>query len=116
VARITLRPLRSVDVAIVRRLLHLYLYDLGGERWDVEADGAYGPPGWHRRFWRRRGSHHFIVRVGGRPAGFALVRDPADFAGTDAIEISEFFVLRKYRRRGVGRRAAVKVLEAFSGR
>ena len=60
-ARITLRPLQSGDVAIVRRLLHLYLYDLGGERWDVETDGAYGPPGWHRRFWRRRGSHHLIV-------------------------------------------------------
>jgi predicted acetyltransferase len=116
VARITLRPLRGVDVAIVRRLLHLYLYDLGGERWDVEADGAYGPPGWHRRFWRRRGSHHFIVRVGGRPAGFALVRDHADFAGTDAIEISEFFVLRKYRRRGVGTRVALALFARFPGR
>jgi len=45
-----------------------------------------------------------------------LTRNGTHFSGDDAREISEFFVLRKYRRRGVGRRAAVKVLEAFPGR
>lgn len=100
---------------MVRRLIELYLYDLGGDRWGVEPNGRFAPSAWHRRFWRRRGSHHFVLRVDGRPAGFALVRERADFAGAGVREISEFFVLRKYRRRGVGTRAARALFARFPG-
>src|SRR5437016_6997803 len=61
---------------------------------------------WHRRFWTRRGRHHFVILVGTKAAGFALVRDRAHFAGAGVREVSEFFVLRKYRRGGVGSYAA----------
>ena len=101
---------------LVRRLIQLYIYDLGGDRWGVEADGTFGSPGWHRRFWRRDHGHHFVVRLDGRPAGFALVRERAHFAGAGVREISEFFVLRKYRRRGVGTRAARALFARFPGR
>jgi len=103
-------------VPLVRRLIQLYIYDLGGDRWGVEADGTFGSPGWHRRFWRRDHGHHFVVRLDGRPAGFALVRERAHFAGAGVREISEFFVLRKYRRRGVGTRAARALFARFPGR
>ena len=100
----------------MRRLVQLYIYDLVGERWGVEADGTYAPPRWHRRFWRRDGRHHFIVRVDGRPAGFALVREIAAADGTPAREMSELFVLRTYRRRGVGTRVAQALFARFPGR
>ena len=115
-ARFSLRSLRRTDVPLVRRLIQLYIYDLGGDRWGVEADGTFGSPGWHRRFWRRDHGHHFVVRLDGRPAGFALVRERAHFAGAGVREISEFFVLRKYRRRGVGTRAARALFARFPGR
>ena len=54
--------------------------------------------------------------MGGRLAGFALVKDRADFAGAGVREINEFFVLRKYRRRGVGTRAAEALFALFAGR
>jgi predicted acetyltransferase len=112
---VTVRPLRRTDVAAVRRLVQLYIYDLGGDRWDVEADGTFGSPAWHRRFWTRRTRHHFVIRAGGRLAGFALVRDQAHFAGDGVREISEFFVLKKYRRRGVGRHAARWLFARYPG-
>ena len=115
-AGITLRRLRRADVPLVRRLIQLYMYDLGGERWDVEPDGTFAPPAWHRAFWRRRGSQHYVVRVRGRPAGFALVREPAHFAGPGVREIAEFFVLRQYRRRGVGTHVARDLLARSAGR
>jgi predicted acetyltransferase len=99
----------------VRRLVQLYIYDLGGDRWDIEADGTFGSPAWHRRFWTRRSRHHFVVQIDGRPAGFALVRDRAHFAGAGVREISEFFVLRKYRRRGAGRYAARWLFARYPG-
>lgn len=114
--RVTVRPLRTRDVPIVRRLVQLYVYDLVGARWGVEADGSYAPPRWHRRFWRRDGRHRFLVRVNGRPAGFALIREIAPGHGGPAHEISEFFVLRTHRRRGVGARVARALFNRFPGR
>ena len=113
--RVTLRPLRRADAAAVRRLVQLYIYDLAGEQWDVKADGAFGSRAWHQRFWTRRGRHHFVIRVDGKLAGFALVADHAHFAGAGTREISEFFVLRRYRRRGVGRRVARMLFTRFPG-
>jgi predicted acetyltransferase len=114
--RWTLRPVRPGERAAVRRLVQLYIYDLGGDRWGVEPDGTFAPADWHRRFWARRGAHHFVIRVDGRLAGFALVRERAGFAGAGVREIGEFFVLRKYRRLGVGTRAARELFERFPGR
>jgi predicted acetyltransferase len=112
----TLRPVRPREVQAVRWLIQLYIYDLGGARWDVERNGAFAPASWHRRFWRGRGRHLFVLRVRGRLAGFVLVRDRAHFAGRAAREIGEFFVLQKYRRQGVGTRAALAVFTRFPGR
>ena len=114
--RVSLRPLRRGDAAIVRRLVQLYIYDLVGVRWGVEANGTYGSPRWHQQFWRRDDRHHFIVRVDGHPAGFALVRELPEAGGVPAYQMSEFFVLRKYRRRGVGTRVARALFARFPGR
>lgn len=111
-----LRPVGRMERRALRRLVQLYIYDLGGDRWDVETDGTFGSRAWHRRFWRGRGRHHFVILVGGTLAGFALVCDRAHFAGAGVQEISEFFVLRKYRRRGVGTRAARLLFARFPGR
>ena len=114
--RLSLRALRPDDGPSVRRLLQLYIYDLGGDRWGVAADGTFGSPAWHRRFWRRRGRQHFVIRVDGRLAGLALVSDRAHFAGAGTREIIEFFVLGRYRRRGVGARVARTLFARFPGR
>ena len=115
VGSFTLRPIRPGEHPAVRRLVQLYIYDLGGALWDVDPRGAFGSAAWHRRFWSRRGRRLFVIRVDRRLAGFALVRDRATFAGRAAREISEFFVLRKYRRRGVGTRAALCLLTQRRG-
>ena len=115
-ALVTIRRVGQRDVAVVRRLVQLYLYDLVGERWGVERDGTYAPGAWHRQFWRRSGRHRFVVRVRGRPAGFALVRELPGGGGLPTREMTEFFVLRTYRRRGIGTRVARALFARFPGR
>jgi predicted acetyltransferase len=115
VARITIRRVGRRDASIVRRLVQLYIYDLVGERWGVEADGTYAPAPWHRAFWRRDDRERFIVRVRGRPAGFALVRELTAADGRPAREMAEFFVLRTYRRHGIGTRVARALFARFPG-
>ena len=112
----TLRPIRRREVVAVRWLVQLYIYDLGGAYWDVEPNGVFAPAAWHRRFWTGAGGQLFVMRMRGRLAGFVLVRQRAKFAGAEAREIAEFFVLRKYRRRGLGTRAALDVFARFPGR
>ena len=60
--------------------------------------------------WR----HHFVIRVAGRLAGFAVVCQRARFAGPGVREIGEFFVWRCHRR-GVGTRAARTLFARFPG-
>ncbi len=114
--RVSVRSIRRNDLTSLRRLVQLYLYDLGGSHWNVEANGTFGGPAWHRYFWRRRGRRHFVILVGGRLAGFALVSDHAHFAGKGVREINDFFVLRRYRDRGVGIYVARMLFARFPGR
>lgn len=44
-------------------------------------------------------------------AGFAIVQE----LNTGAYDMEQFFVLRKFRRKGVGRSAAKRLFDEFSG-
>jgi predicted acetyltransferase len=114
---ITLQEAAAEDVPVLRRLMQLYLYDLGTiDGWDVGPDGLFGNAERVERYWSEDGRRSFLIRADGALAGFVLVRDEAWFAGRGTSEISEFFVMRKYRRRGVGEQAARVAFDMFSGR
>ena len=95
---------------MLRRLVELYRYDFSEfDRSDVGPHGDYGYP-YLDNYWTEPGRHPFLVQVEGSWAGFALVREipPHDMA--------EFFVMRKYRRSGLGRDVAREVFRRFPGR
>jgi predicted acetyltransferase len=98
------------DRTVVRRLLQLYHYDFSEfDGADVNSHGEY----LHRYFdeyWTDTDRRAFLFRVDGALAGFALV-----FTG-EPRDIAEFFVMRKYRGRGVGARAAASLFDRFPGR
>jgi predicted acetyltransferase len=97
------------DHAVLRRLLELYRYDFSEfDGADVDPHGEFG----YRfldHYWTDSDRRALLFRTAGRWSGFALVRigEPNDMA--------EFFVLRKYRRSGVGREAAQEVLRQVPG-
>ena len=95
---------------VLRRLLQLYLHDLSEfARTDVDDDGEYDYA-YLDNYWTNPERHPFLIRVSGRWAGFALVRACPHW------DMAEFFVVRKYRRQGVGRTAARAVFASFPGR
>ena len=115
---IELHRARSDEAPTLRHLMELCQYDISeftGE--DVGEDGLYGYA-WLDHTWIEPGRHAFVVRVGGRVAGFVLVRE-LERSGQSAEplhEIAEMFILRKFRRRGVGRAVARRVFDMFPGR
>ena len=109
------------DKTILYHLIQLYRYD------SSEFDGhvlnrrglylyRYLDDQWTKDYRRP-----FIVKVDEEIAGFALVSldVPREYMKLSSAEmtntISDFFIMRKYRRRGVGKAAAASLLEQFRG-
>ncbi len=107
--RVEIDPVEYADKAVLRHLLELYIYDFSEYMgWDVDRHGRFGCR-YLDNYWTEPERFPFFVRVDGELAGFALVRagDPHDMA--------EFFVMRKYRRDGIGSHAARTVFARFPG-
>ena len=114
--RVTLEEVGPDAVPLLRRLMQLYLYDLGTiDGWNVSTEGFFGDPEKIERFWTERGRRSFLIKADAAIAGFVLIRDEAAYAGRGTHEISEFFVLRKFRRRGIGEQAARMVFDLAPG-
>jgi predicted acetyltransferase len=108
------------DRSVLENLTQLYLYDFS-EHFDGAPFGNVGDDGRFRSFfrlddyWRRPGSQPFLMRLDGKVAGFALVGGQTrSELGADAC-VDEFFVLRTFRRQGIGRRAAHALFERLTG-
>lgn len=101
---------------VLENLMHLYLYeftDYTGD--DADAQGRFIDE--HlERYWVEPGRYPFVVRVAGKYAGFVLVRQISQPGETPLTHsIAEFFIMRKYRRQGIGKRAAWETFDRFPG-
>lgn len=134
------------DFPVVQNLVRFYVYDMSETMgWVCPEDGLYGgcddlPEYWWTgstvaelqaitekfaiaipynmefdRWPAGHLGHAFMVRVDGELAGFALVKEIATVRETN-YDIGEFFIVRKFRRRGVGRTVAEALFDRFAGR
>jgi predicted acetyltransferase len=115
--KIELRQARSSDFPVLRRLMQLYLYDFAAiDDWSIGEDGFYGSAATIEGFWTDPRMTSYLVRADGALAGFVLSRDSAYFAGDGTRDISEFFILRRHRRQGIGGEVARRMFDTFSGK
>lgn len=59
--------------------------------------------------------HSFLVRVAGKLAGFALVKENVEEDGTTYTFMAEFFIMKKYRGQGIGQAVAYTLFDQFPG-
>src|SRR5215831_2379682 len=105
--KIELRQARSHEFPILERLMQLYLYDFAAiDDWPIADDGRYGNAPTIESFWKDPQMMSFFVRVG----------NGAYFAGEGTRDISEFFILRRHRRRGIGTEVARRVFDRYPGK
>ena len=116
-AGVEIIPALPEQEPVLANLLELYAHDFS-EFVDLRlgADGRFG----YRRlplYWREPGRHPFIIKAGGHLAGFVFVRRGSEVSGdADVWDVAEFFVVRGFRRLGVGTRAAHEVWRMLPGR
>lgn len=103
------------DAGVLSNLMELYVHDLS-EVFDIEL-GPDGRFGYEKLplYWSEPGHRFpFLFRYRGRPAGFALVtRGSPASDDQEAFDVAEFFVVRRYRRSGLGRHSAFLLWNRF---
>jgi len=109
-------PARAEESPILANLLQLYAHDFS-EFHDVELgpDGkfTYNPL---PLYWSDPRRRPFLVWVEGKLAGFVLTKRGSVISGDLKVwDLAEFFVLRAFRRRGVGTRAARQLWRQLPG-
>jgi predicted acetyltransferase len=105
------------DAVKLGNLLQYYVYDLT-EVVDsaLGGDGRFVVPSLDA-YWTDTWRYPHLVRVDGKLAGFALVQQRSRITGDETTwDVAEFFVMRKYRRQGVGTVVATRLFDSFRGR
>ncbi len=104
-------PTTADEHDVLTALMQLYVYDFSEMLGlDVEDDGRYRGPS-------MEGREAFLVRVDGKLAGFALILGKSRLTGEEGVrDLAELFVLRRFRRTGVGEKVARWLFDRYPSR
>jgi predicted acetyltransferase len=119
-AEVTVELARPEHRQTLDNLFQLYVHDFSdfmapAGQIDLQDDGRFPPYPPLAGYWREPDHEVLLIRVDGALAGFALVNARAHSGEPCDFSMAEFFVVRKYRRSGVGHAAALQVLAARPG-
>lgn len=114
---VSLHKIKASEKDILRNLMTLYLHELSEFADDLEptAEGIFEYAGLDL-YWKNESLIPFFVKVNGNLAGFILLnRHP--YAPKDIdYNISEVFILKRYRSTEVAAEAVGKIFKSFPGK
>jgi predicted acetyltransferase len=109
-AQLEVIPATAEQMPIVANLIQLYAHDFSEfHHLELGPDGRfnYEPL---PLYWSEPNRHPFLVRMDGNLAGFVLVK-----SNGAVWDMAEFFVVRGYRRQGIGTAIAHDIWKRFPG-
>jgi len=104
---------------VLERLMQIYLYEFSAiEGFDVGGDGLFEYQACALDcYWAEADRSPFLIYIDDRLAGFAMVNAYTVLdENKGARSIAEFFVMGRYRRKGVGKRVAFDIFDRFRGK
>ncbi|HXS16216.1 MAG TPA: GNAT family N-acetyltransferase [Polyangiaceae bacterium] len=116
--QVTLEPAGEAEAVLLNNLMELYIHDLSAlfSRLMLGEDGRYGYPELPSYLCGGGDRSALVIRHDGRVAGFVLVRRGSPASDDPRVlDVAEFFVLRQFRNRGVGREAAARLWHRLPG-
>jgi predicted acetyltransferase len=114
---VELVAVEEADKPVLANLLQLYLHDFSAHRgFELSEHGTFNYRWLDSYFTEGDERAAYLIRCGGRIAGFAMVSvDAEDAEDERAWDVKEFFVVRAHRRQGVAQAAARLLWEGRPG-
>lgn len=102
----------------VKNLFQYYIYDMSEYTgWSPYENGTFEVSDLVTGlsdYWHKPNHYPYLIMVGDQVAGFSLVRR---YPGSDDyFDMGQFFVLRKFKRKGVGEQAFKQTVARHSGK
>ncbi len=95
------------DLKYVQNLFQYYIYDMSEYTgWPPYENGTFKVDDsitGLSDYWKKPNHFPYLIKVDDEIAGFSLVRKYPE--GEDSYDMGQFFVLRKFKRKGVGEQA-----------
>jgi predicted acetyltransferase len=116
--RVDVIPVAAADEPTFAAVYQFYRYDFTEfTNEDVDDDGQFHDEARVNKYLSDARHSSFLFRADGRLAGLAVVRqaDAVDGSG-DVTDMEQFFVMRRYRRQGIGEAAAIWLFDRHPGR
>lgn len=112
---VDLVPATRDDEPRLARLMQLYAHDFSEfTGMDVGEDGLFDVGSMLTRAFTEASRRAYLVRLEGALAGFVILDAKSRLTGDpEVMDVAEFFVMRKFRRLGVGRACARRAFDRF---
>lgn len=116
--KVHLIPATIDDYPTIQNMARFYVYDMseymGFEPdWEMPENGLYECIDF-KKYWGTPDTYPFLIRYGDELAGFAIIDKKGSESSID-YNIAQFFILRKFKGRGIGRYVAHQCFEQFPG-
>lgn len=110
---VTLEGVTEDGLDTLRNLLEFGAYDLSELNGaNVSEKGSYIWSLNHRDWYADPNYDLYFIRVDGKLAGFVIIKH----IGKENVRyLNHFFILRKFRRSGIGKAAAIQAFNLYSG-
>lgn len=101
---------------VIQNLMQYYIYDFSEYiKYDVEDNGLFAPYPNLMDYWERdEDKFPYVIKMNDKYVGFVLVKF-INSIGRNYFSIAEFFILKKYRREGIGKAIAIKIFDLHRG-
>ncbi len=114
---IEIRKALDSEKEIIENIYQFYEYDFSEMTFDdVEPNGLFERYKYIDRYFTDEDRTLYYVFVSGKIAGFVMMNKYPYLLPEKVNSIAEFFIMRKYRRSGIGQYTAKYIFENYPGR
>jgi [ribosomal protein S5]-alanine N-acetyltransferase len=116
--KIKLIPATLEDYPVIQNMGRFYVYDMSeylgkDEGWEIPENGLYECIDF-KKYWEDKNSFPFLVRYQNEIIGFAIIDKKGSNAEID-FNMAQFFILRKFKNKGIGMYVAQECFKKFPG-
>lgn len=116
--KIALIPATIKEYPTIQNMARFFVYDMseysGSEKgWELPEDGLYECIDF-KKYWETDAAFPFLIRYDNELAGFVIIDKKGSDSSID-FNVAQFFILRKFKNKGIGRYVAQQCFDKFRG-